>query len=165
MSVKVTKAIIPAAGLGTRMLPIARSVPKEMLPIVDRPAISYLVEEAVKSGATDILIITNREKDSIENYFDYSVEYEQKLQSGGKILHSKGQKYTLYFTCARDGDLFETLKLHRNFNDTWRAKLTVKKASEADIEDYKRGLERSNIRRKTHARKPRKRRPTQAQPE
>ena len=84
MSVKVTKAIIPAAGLGTRMLPIARSVPKEMLPIVDRPAISYLVEEAVKSGATDILIITNREKDSIENYFDYSVEYEQKLQSGGK---------------------------------------------------------------------------------
>ena len=84
MSVKVTKAIIPAAGLGTRMLPIARAVPKEMLPIVDRPAISYLVEEAVRSGATDILIITNREKDSIENYFDYSVEYEQKLQNSGK---------------------------------------------------------------------------------
>ena len=87
---------------------------------------------------------------------------KQSLKSGGKTLHSKGQKYTLYFTCARDGDLFETLKLHRNFNDTWRAKLTVKKASEADIEDYKRGLERSNIRRKTHARKPRKRRPTQS---
>ena len=84
MSVKITKAIIPAAGLGTRMLPIARSVPKEMLPIVDRPAISYLVEEAVKSGVTDILIITNREKDVIENYFDYSVEYEQKLHNGGK---------------------------------------------------------------------------------
>ncbi len=84
MSVKITKAIIPAAGLGTRMLPIARSVPKEMLPIVDRPAISYLVEEAVKSGVTDILIITNREKDAIENYFDYSVEYEQKLHNGGK---------------------------------------------------------------------------------
>ena len=81
---KITKAIIPAAGLGTRMLPIARAVPKEMLPIVDRPAISYLVEEAVKSGVTDILIITNREKDAIENYFDYSVEYEQKLMSSGK---------------------------------------------------------------------------------
>ncbi len=81
---KITKAIIPAAGLGTRMLPIARAVPKEMLPIVDRPAISYLVEEAVRSGVTDILIITNREKDAIENYFDYSVEYEQKLTSSGK---------------------------------------------------------------------------------
>ncbi len=81
---KITKAIIPAAGLGTRMLPIARAVPKEMLPIVDRPAISYLVEEAVKSGVTDILIITNREKDAIENYFDYSVEYEQKLISSDK---------------------------------------------------------------------------------
>ncbi len=80
----IKKAIIPAAGLGTRMLPIARSVPKEMLPIVDRPAISYLVEEAVKSGVTDILIITNREKDAIESYFDYSVEYEQKLMSSGK---------------------------------------------------------------------------------
>lgn len=81
---KITKAIIPAAGLGTRMLPIARSVPKEMLPIVDRPAISYLVEEAVKSGVTDILVITNRGKDAIEDYFDYSVEYEQKLLSSGK---------------------------------------------------------------------------------
>ena len=81
---KITKAIIPAAGLGTRMLPIARAVPKEMLPIVDRPAIAYLVEEAVNSGVTDILIITNREKDAIENYFDYSVEYEQKLVSSGK---------------------------------------------------------------------------------
>lgn len=81
---KIKKAVIPAAGLGTRMLPISRTVPKEMLPIVDRPAISYLVEEAAKAGAEDILIITGRNKESIEDYFDYSVEYEQKLLSSGK---------------------------------------------------------------------------------
>ena len=68
MSTKAIKrAVIPAAGLGTRMLPIAHAVPKEMLPIVDRPAISYLVEEAVSSGITEILIITNRDKDIIED--------------------------------------------------------------------------------------------------
>ena len=84
MDKKVTKAIIPAAGLGTRMLPIARAVPKEMLPIVDRPAISYLVEEAVNAGVTDILVITNRDKDAMEDYFDYSVEYDKKLRESGK---------------------------------------------------------------------------------
>ncbi|MBQ7821279.1 MAG: UTP--glucose-1-phosphate uridylyltransferase GalU [Clostridia bacterium] len=84
MAKKITKAIIPAAGLGTRMLPIARAVPKEMLPIVDRPAVSYLVEEAVNAGCEDILIITNRDKDAIEDYFDYSVEYEKKLRDSGK---------------------------------------------------------------------------------
>ena len=68
---KITKAVIPAAGLGTRMLPIARTVCKETLPIVDRPAISYLVNEAIDSGATDILIITNRGKGAMEDYFDY----------------------------------------------------------------------------------------------
>lgn len=80
----IKKAVIPAAGLGTRMLPISRAVPKEMLPIVDRPAISYLVDEAVASGITDILIITNRDKDVIEDYFDISPEYEQKLRASGK---------------------------------------------------------------------------------
>ena len=73
---KIKKAVIPAAGLGTRMLPIARAVPKEMLPIVDRPAMSYLVEEAAKSGIEDILIITGRGKGVMEDYFDYSPEYE-----------------------------------------------------------------------------------------
>lgn len=82
---KITKAVIPAAGLGTRMLPIARTVPKEMLPIVDRPAISYLVEEAVSSGITDILIITGRNKNAMEDYFDYSPEYEEKLRQCGKL--------------------------------------------------------------------------------
>ena len=81
---KITKAVIPAAGLGTRMLPIARTVPKEMLPIVDKPAISYLVQEAVDSGITDILILTNRGKDTMENYFDYSTEYEMHLHNKGK---------------------------------------------------------------------------------
>ncbi|MFA6947947.1 MAG: UTP--glucose-1-phosphate uridylyltransferase [Eubacteriales bacterium] len=81
---KITKAVIPAAGLGTRMLPIARTVPKEVLPIVDRPAISYLVEEAADSGITDILIITGRGKGLIEDYFDYSLEYENKLRMSGR---------------------------------------------------------------------------------
>lgn len=81
---KVHKAVIPAAGLGTRMLPIARAVPKEILPIVDRPAISYLVEEAAKSGITDVLIITGRNKGAIEDYFDYSPEYESYFTAKGR---------------------------------------------------------------------------------
>lgn len=81
---KIKKAVIPAAGLGTRMLPIARAVPKEMLPIVDRPAISYLVEEAARSGIEDILIITGRGKETMEDYFDYSPEYEAHLAVKGK---------------------------------------------------------------------------------
>ncbi len=81
---KVTKAIIPAAGLGTRMLPISHAVCKEMLPVVDLPAIYYLVEEAAKSGITDILIITNRDKDAIEDFFDLSVEYGTALMAKGK---------------------------------------------------------------------------------
>ena len=98
----IKKAVIPAAGLGTRMLPISRAVPKEMLPIVDRPAISYLVDEAVASGITDILIITNRDKDMIEDYFDISPEYEQKLKASGKqadidAMYECAQKANVYF--------------------------------------------------------------------
>jgi len=90
MSTKAIKrAVIPAAGLGTRMLPIAHAVPKEMLPIVDRPAISYLVEEAVSAGITEILIITNRDKDIIEDYFDYAPEYEARLTASGKTKEVK----------------------------------------------------------------------------
>ncbi len=77
---KIKKAIIPAAGLGTRVLPASKSCPKEMLPIVDKPAIQYIVEEAVKSGITDILIITNRGKGIIEDHFDHSVELENMLE-------------------------------------------------------------------------------------
>ena len=86
---KVRKAIIPAAGLGTRMLPISHAVPKEMLPIVDLPAVFYLVEEAVKGGITDILIITNRDKDAMEDFFDLSIEYGQALTSKGKTEEAK----------------------------------------------------------------------------
>ena len=80
---KIRKAIIPAAGLGTRVLPASKAMPKEMLPIVDKPAIQYIVEEAVKAGITDILIITNRGKDIIEDHFDHSIELEQMLKKRG----------------------------------------------------------------------------------
>lgn len=81
---KITKAVIPAAGLGTRVLPATKSMPKEMLPIVDKPAIQYIVEEAVASGITDILIITNRGKGVIEDHFDISVSLEEILRRAGK---------------------------------------------------------------------------------
>lgn len=81
---KVRKAVIPAAGLGTRVLPASKSMPKEMLPIVDKPAIQYIVEEAVRAGIEDILIITNRGKGIIEDHFDHSTELEERLAQSGK---------------------------------------------------------------------------------
>ena len=81
---KIRKAVIPAAGLGTRMLPISATVCKEMLPIVDLPAMYYLVKEAVDSGITDILIITGRGKGIMEDFFDHSPEYEAALTQKGK---------------------------------------------------------------------------------
>ena len=81
---KVKKAVIPAAGLGTRMLPATKAVPKEMLPIVDKPAIQYVIEEAVESGIEDILVITNRSKSAMEDYFDYAPELESSLSRSGK---------------------------------------------------------------------------------
>lgn len=82
---KVRKAIIPAAGMGTRVLPASKAVPKEMLNIVDKPAIQYIVEEAFASGIEEVLIITNRNKGAIEDHFDHSFELEAKLsESEGK---------------------------------------------------------------------------------
>ena len=81
---RVTKAIIPAAGLGTRVLPATKAMPKEMLPIVDKPAIQYIVEEAVAAGIQDILIITGRNKDIIEDHFDRAPELETALGRPGK---------------------------------------------------------------------------------
>ena len=81
---KVKKAIIPAAGLGTRFLPATKAQPKEMLPIVDKPTIQYIIEEAVASGIEEILIITGRNKRAIEDHFDKSIELEQQLQNTGK---------------------------------------------------------------------------------
>lgn len=81
---KVKKAIIPAAGLGTRFLPATKAQPKEMLPIVDKPTIQYIIEEAVSSGIEEILIITGRNKKCIEDHFDKSVELEMELERSGK---------------------------------------------------------------------------------
>ncbi|MDY0235276.1 MAG: UTP--glucose-1-phosphate uridylyltransferase GalU [Gudongella sp.] len=82
---KVRKAIIPAAGLGTRFLPATKAQPKEMLPIVDKPTLQFIIEEAIESGIEEILIITGRNKSSIENHFDKSVELELELEKSGKI--------------------------------------------------------------------------------
>lgn len=82
---KVRKAVIPAAGLGTRVLPATKALPKEMLNIVDKPSLQYIVEELVEAGITDIVIITGRNKNSIEDHFDYSYELEETLKNAKKL--------------------------------------------------------------------------------
>lgn len=82
---KIRKAIIPAAGLGTRFLPATKAMPKEMLPIVDKPTIQYIVEEAIESGIEDIIIVTGKGKRAIEDHFDHSFELEQNLYERGKF--------------------------------------------------------------------------------
>ena len=82
---KVTKAVIPAAGLGTRVLPATKALPKEMLTIVDKPSLQYIVEELVESGISDIVIVTGRNKNSIEDHFDFSYELENTLKNDNKI--------------------------------------------------------------------------------
>jgi UTP--glucose-1-phosphate uridylyltransferase len=82
----VTKAVIPAAGLGTRFLPATKATPKEMLPVVDKPAIQYVVEEAVTAGLSDVLMITGRNKRSLEDHFDRAWELEEALQAKGDLL-------------------------------------------------------------------------------
>ncbi|MEK3885263.1 UTP--glucose-1-phosphate uridylyltransferase GalU [Paenibacillus sp. PL2-23] len=83
--IKVKKAIIPAAGLGTRFLPATKAMPKEMLPIVDKPTIQYIVEEAIESGIEDIIIVTGKGKRAIEDHFDSAFELEHNLLSKGKL--------------------------------------------------------------------------------
>ena len=83
MEKKIRKAIIPAAGLGTRFLPATKAQPKEMLPIVDKPTLQYIIEECVASGIEEILIITGRNKKSIEDHFDRSIELEMELEKAG----------------------------------------------------------------------------------
>src|SRR5271154_1064754 len=85
MAQPVLKAVIPAAGLGTRFLPAAKAQPKEMLALVDKPAIQYVVEEAVGCGITDILVITGRGKRTLEDHFDRSFELEYYLERSGKF--------------------------------------------------------------------------------
>ncbi|HEY2004030.1 MAG TPA: UTP--glucose-1-phosphate uridylyltransferase [Candidatus Saccharimonadia bacterium] len=85
MPKKVTKAVIAAAGLGTRFLPMTKAMPKEMLPIIDKPIIQYVVEEAVAAGITDIIIVGSANKRTIEDHFDHQYELEQKLRKDGKV--------------------------------------------------------------------------------
>ena len=85
MAFHITKAVIPAAGLGTRFLPATKAMPKEMLPVVDKPAIQYVVEEAVAAGLTDVLMITGRNKNALENHFDRATELESTLEKKGDI--------------------------------------------------------------------------------
>ena len=84
MNQMITKAVIPAAGLGTRFLPVTKAVPKEMIPIIDKPMIHYIIEEAVQSGIQDIVLITARNKVEIERYFDFNYELEDRLMKAGK---------------------------------------------------------------------------------
>jgi len=90
---KVRKAIIPAAGYGTRFLPATKALPKEMLPIIDTPTIQYIVEEAVKAGIEDIIIVTGKQKRAIEDHFDRNVELEVELENKGKLELLEKVKY------------------------------------------------------------------------
>ena len=102
MQKKIKKAVIPAAGLGTRFLPATKAQPKEMLPIVDKPTLQYIIEEAVASGIEEILIITGKNKKSIEDHFDKSVELELELEQKGKtelleIVRDISQMVNIYY--------------------------------------------------------------------
>jgi UTP--glucose-1-phosphate uridylyltransferase len=90
----ITKAVIPAAGLGTRFLPATKAMPKEMLPVVDKPAIQYVVEEAVAAGLTDVLLITGRNKTALENHFDRATELEATLEQKGDTDRLKKVEYS-----------------------------------------------------------------------
>ncbi len=85
MKKRIKKAIIPAAGMGTRFLPATKAMPKEMLPIVDKPTIQYIVEEAIESGIEDIIIVTGKTKRAIEDHFDSNFELEESLRKNGKL--------------------------------------------------------------------------------
>lgn len=97
----VKKAVIPAAGFGTRMLPAAKAVPKELLPIIDRPTIQYVIEEAAAAGIDDVLLVTSRDKRAIEDHFDRNAELEDRLKANGKE-----------FLLASVTALMEKVKLH-----------------------------------------------------
>lgn len=85
MKQKIKKAIIPAAGFGTRFLPVTKAQPKEMLPIIDKPIIQYVVEEAIASGVKDVIIVTSWQKRSLEDHFDYSFELQKQLEERGRL--------------------------------------------------------------------------------
>jgi len=94
MPIRITKAVIPVAGLGTRFLPATKAMPKEMLPVVDKPAIQYVVEEAVTAGLHDVLMITGRNKNALENHFDRMTELEATLEEKGDVDRLKKVEYS-----------------------------------------------------------------------
>ncbi len=98
----IKKAVIPVAGFGTRLLPATKAQPKEMLPIVDKPVVQYVVEEAVQSGVENILLVTGRNKRAIEDYFDYAVELERELEEKGKtdllnVVRNVSEMVSIYY--------------------------------------------------------------------
>lgn len=104
---RVTKAVIPAAGLGTRFLPATKASPKEMLPVVDKPAIQYVVEEAARAGLDDVLMVTGRNKRPLEDHFDRAVELEHTLEEKGDtdklaLVHEASELATIHY--VRQGD-------------------------------------------------------------
>lgn len=117
---KIRKAIIPVAGMGTRFLPATKSVPKEMLPIVDIPTIDYIVKEAINSGIEEILFITSPYKKAVEDYFDHFYELEQRLQKSGKnhLLEKIMPPQNVSFSFIRQGEPLGTghaIKLAKSF--------------------------------------------------
>ncbi|MDH6180194.1 UTP--glucose-1-phosphate uridylyltransferase [Microbacteriaceae bacterium SG_E_30_P1] len=107
MGNRITKAVIPAAGLGTRFLPATKAMPKEMLPVVDKPAIQYVVEEAVSAGLNDVLMITGRNKNALENHFDRMTELEATLEQKGDFQRLKKVEYSNHLAdmhYVRQGD-------------------------------------------------------------
>lgn len=120
-TMKITKAVIPAAGLGTRMLPISKSVPKEMLPIDAKPAMQYLIEEAAGSGITDVLIITAVGKECIEKHFTACPQYEKKLLESGKEklyeeIRSINDLANIYYLHQHEtGGLGQAVRMAKNF--------------------------------------------------
>ena len=106
---KIRKAVIPAAGLGTRVLPATKAMPKEMLPIVDKPAIQYIVEEAVAAGIEEILIITGRGKAIMEDHFDHAFELERNLEANP----AKAQMLEQCLGIANLADIFCARKRQR----------------------------------------------------
>lgn len=121
----ITKAVIPAAGLGTRFLPATKAMPKEMLPVVDKPAIQYVVEEAVEAGLTDVLMITGRNKNALENHFDRNTELESVLERKGdktrlREVHQSTHLANIHYVRQRDpmglGHAVSRAEMHVGWN-------------------------------------------------
>lgn len=94
----IRKVVIPVAGWGTRSLPASKNIPKEMLPVYNKPVVQYVVEEAIRAGVEDVIFVTNRDKSVIEDHFDYNLQLEGVLERAGKLKDDQGSP-----RCGRDG--------------------------------------------------------------